>query len=67
MTDLEKQALAIHDKFQDVIEGLDHDLETGTHHGNNASSEEFAKRYKNFMKAFNELGAFIDSHLPENY
>lgn len=61
------EALVLHAAIQDAIQALDADLETGTHHGNNAASKDFAKRYHRFMEAWNKFGALIDAQLPSDY
>jgi hypothetical protein len=50
----------IHDTYQDALQGLMADLETGSHHRNNAASEDFNRRYKYFMQQFNKLGELIN-------
>jgi cyclopropane fatty-acyl-phospholipid synthase-like methyltransferase len=50
----------IHDAYQDTLQGLMADLETGSHHMNNVASEEFNRRYQYFMQHFNRLGELIN-------
>jgi hypothetical protein len=60
-------ALKLHDANQELIAALDADLETGTHHGNNAASEAFAQRYWRFMEAWKRLSTLIEAQLPDEY
>ena len=45
--------------YQDVLQGIEADLETGSHHFNNAAHREFSLRYKYMVKALDALGRYI--------
>jgi hypothetical protein len=50
----------LHDTYQDCIQNLMADLETGSHHFNNHAYETFTKKYNWFYQSFSELGIKID-------
>jgi hypothetical protein len=56
----------LNELYQDAIQALMADLETGSHHMNNIQSEAFAKRYPSFMEAFNKIGEWIERNSDEN-
>jgi hypothetical protein len=56
---------SLEDLHQDVIQALDGDLETGTHHGNNAAWAAFNTRYHRFNTAFAKLGEAIGTITPD--
>ena len=62
MTEQEMKARInqLRDLLQDTIQSLNYDLETGSHHMNNAAAEAFAKRYPAFSKDLEKLGAAIN-------
>jgi len=57
---LNEELETLRDLEQDIIAAIGIDLETGSHHFNNAASEKFAKQYPTLMKAIAALGAWID-------
>jgi hypothetical protein len=57
----------LNDLYQDIIQGLDGDLETGSHHWNNFVWAEHAKKFRHFWEAFSKLGDYIDKFRPEDY
>ena len=50
----------LRDLHQDILQGLNSDLETGSHHFNNAASDEFVKKYPDLMKAIRALDTWIE-------
>ena len=55
----------LNDRFQDIIAGHSADLETGSHHRNNAASEEFAKHNKYLLEALHEMAIWIKQKKEE--
>ena len=49
----------LRDLQQDIVAAIGYDLETGHHNGNNAASDEFAKRHPHLLKAMDALDAWI--------
>ena len=66
-TDLQRQAITFNDLFQDMIAGLNADLETGTHHANNRSAAAFAARYPRLRIAMDAMSDALIISLPEDY
>lgn len=52
--DLHPSHVPFNDAAQEIMQALDSDLETGTHHGNNSASAAFAKRYPRLIAAINQ-------------
>lgn len=53
----------ISDAYQEMLNDLMGDLETGSHHLNNHASQEFAKKYPWFHKGMHKLGEVIEAEL----
>lgn len=49
----------IDDLYQELIQGLDADLESGSHHWNNLAWERHQKRYKYFWEAMHKFGQYL--------
>ena len=55
----------VYDLMQELIASIGTDLETGSHHFNNAAHEAFAKKYPTLVKAINDLADYIEPWGPE--
>jgi len=61
--DIEK----LNDLYQDLVQAFDIDLESGSHHFNNAAHEQFAKRYPTIIKTLRELGTYITTEYARGH
>ena len=56
----QKEIDQLDELLQDLYAGISEDLETGSHHRNNAANEEFAKKFPALRTAIDKLAEWID-------
>jgi len=66
-TETEQLALKFNYLFQNMLTGLSADLESGSHHLNNAASEQFVKKHPYMSAAMDEMSKAIDELMPKDY
>ena len=57
---LQEEIETLSDLHQDIIQAIMADLETGSHHANNAAYAHFKQKYPNLAEAHAALGAWIE-------